>query len=462
MDNKLPAQYKKAFKDADIRGISVTEIDDDLAYQVARAFVDQFKYKTVLIGYDMRISTPSLVEAFERGVLDAGADAVNLGLVHSPMLYYASGTMQLPGVMITASHSPANYNGLKLVEPDAIPLTKVTGLDAILKRIENQSFQTPKKRGRRKAKDVRKGYTKFIAKNCTVSRNKIRIAADAGNGMGGILYPLLTKSLGLKTHMLFGDLDGRFPNRGSDPTIRSHQKHLIKELKRTPYDFGIAFDGDADRIAFLDEKGSFVNCAAIGALVTKKLIEKNPDASFVYTNLTSRVYKETIKEVGGKVIRARVGHAFIKRKMREKGAVFGCEHSGHFYYKDFFYTDSIMVTLCYVLEAYEAARKAGVTFSEMMKPYVSYTQLEDTLVDVTDKKIALAKMEQYIDTKYKTATVTRFDGLFLDLGEVWGAVKPSVTEHALKIMFESKSKKRATEVQTDLVGFATEIALRTK
>lgn len=459
MDTKLPAEYKKAFKDADIRGVSVTEIDDDLAYQTARAFVDEFKYKAVLIGYDMRISTPSLVEAFERGVLDAGADAINLGLVHSPMLYFASGTMETAGVMITASHSPANYNGLKLVEPNAVPLTNKTGLEAILKRIEKQTFNTPNQRGKRKAKDVRKAYTDFIVKNRTISKNKISIAADAGNGMGGILYPLLTKELGLQTNMLFSDLDGRFPNRGSDPTIRSHQKFLIKEIKAGKYDFGIAFDGDADRIAFLDEEGRYINCAAIGALITERLVVENPKAAFVYTNLTSRIYEEKIKEAGGKPIRARVGHAFIKRMMREKKAVFGCEHSGHFYFKDFFYTDSVMMTLCHVLEAYEEAQNEGLSFSAMMKPYLVYKQLEDKLVNVGDKKVALAKVDTYITKKYKNAKVTKFDGLYIDIGDVWGTVKPSVTEHALKIMFESKTKKLAQEVQTDIINYVKKISL---
>jgi len=454
MDKKLPPRFVRSFKDADIRGIVGDELDDDLAYAVAQAFVAEFKYKTVLVGYDMRVSTPSLAEAFMRGVQDAGANVVNLGLVHSPMLYFASGDMQLPGVMITASHSPAFYNGLKLVEPDAIPLTKATGLSAILGRVEAGKMQKAKKRGDRKAKSVHKQYTNYILKGCRANDFKnMKIVADIGNGMASVMLPLIENKLPITFDSLFADMDGTFPNRGSDPTIRKHQKHLVKQLKSKKYDFGIAFDGDADRIAFLDEKGNYVNCAVIGAVIAKRLLAAEPKAGLVFTNLTSRIYEETIRAHDGKPLRARVGHAFLKRKMREHKAVFGCEHSGHFFFRDFFYTDSVVLTLRYVLEAYAEAKLEGQAFSEMVKQYQVYQQLEDEVTDVENKQAALLAVKKHIDKKYPKADLKKFDGWYLTTDNAWGAVKPSVTEHALKVMFEGHKKADAKKVQDDLVAF---------
>ena len=450
----MPPRFVRSFKDADIRGIVGEELDDDLAYAIAQAFVTEFKYKTVLVGYDMRVSTPSLAEAFMRGIEDAGSDVINVGLVHSPMLYFASGSMQLPGVMVTASHSPASYNGLKLVEPDAVPLTKSTGLTAILKRVESGIVVKVEKRGRRRAKDVRHQYAKYILKG--VKKNnleKIKIAADIGNGMASVVMPLLSNELPIKFDTLFSDMDGTFPNRGSDPTTRKHQKYLAKQLKMDKYDFGISFDGDADRIAFLDEKGNYVNCAVIGAIIAERLLKEEPGAGLVFTNLTSRIYEESIKAGGGKALRARVGHAFLKRKMREHKAVFGCEHSGHFFFRDFYYTDSVVLTLRYVLEAYVEAKKLGLTFSEMVKPYQVYQQLEDEVIEVEDKQRALKAVETYIKKQYPKADLKKFDGWYLTTDKAWGAVKPSVTEHALKVMFEGDRKTDAKKVQDGLVAF---------
>ena len=459
MDKKLPIDFARAFKDADIRGISALEIDDDLAYSVARAFVEEFKYKKVVVGRDMRVSTPSLAEAFMAGVRDSGADVIDVGMTHSPMLYFASGTLNLPGVMITASHSPAKYNGLKLVEPGAVPLTKPTGLSAIERRVKAGKFKTPKKRGSRQVKDVRKAYQAYILKGIKKpTLEGITLAVDVGNGMASILMPLLEEKLPIKFTALFADMDGTFPNRGSDPTIKKHQKALKAELLSKKYDFGILFDGDADRIAFLDENGEYVNCAVIGALIARRMLVDSPKAGMVFTNLTSRVYEESIKAAGGKALRAKVGHAFLKRKMVETGALFGCEHSGHFFFREFFNTDSVVFTLRYVLEVYVAAKKNGQTFSELVQPYQKYQQLEDVVIDVVDKKAALVKVEQFIAKQFPQAQVKKFDGLYVTTKDAWGAVKPSVTEHALKVLFEGHKKVAALAVQKELVAYIKTIA----
>jgi phosphomannomutase len=458
MTLKLQADYNKAFKAADIRGVYPTEIDDELVYFVARAFVEEFKYKKIVVGRDMRLSTPGLFDAFVKGANDSGADVIDIGSVHSPALYFASATLDLPGVMITASHSPAKYNGLKLIHAQAIPLTDKSGLNKIKSRIKKGKFVDAKPVGKKKTKKVLTAYKNFVFKKIhKKDLSGISVLADTGNGMAGVLLPLMKEKLPIKLTVMNEKLDGSFPSRDSDPTLIKNQKPLRTELKSGKYDFGIAFDGDADRVAFLDEKGRYINSAVMGGLIARRLLEKNPQAKIGYTILTSRSYLESIKEAGGKPDLMKVGHAFIKDKMRQHDVLFACEHSGHFYFKDFFYTDSVTMTILSVLESYKEARKSGQTFSQMMKPYLIYKQTEDVVVEVRDKKASLAKVEAFL-LQMKPHKLKRFDGLVVDFGSVWGAVKPSVTEHALKIMFESKDKKQAEALQTKLVEYIKSIA----
>tara|TARA_B100002051_G_scaffold271450_1_gene306196 strand:- start:215 stop:1606 length:1392 start_codon:yes stop_codon:yes gene_type:complete len=463
MTLKLQADYNRAFKAADIRGIYPTEIDDELVYFIGRAFVEEFGYKRLVVARDMRIHSDGLYEAFVKGATDSGASIVDVGMVHSPALYYASGTLDLPGVMITASHSPKDYHGLKLVHAQAIPLTEKTGLNKIRRRIERGQFIDAKKRGRITKKNVLKGYQKFVLKGFKAKQVAgMKIACDAGNGMAGVLLPLLQEKLPAKFDVMFGKLDGRFPNRDSDPTLSKNQRQLKDRLKKKKYDFGISFDGDGDRIAFLDETGKYVNSADIGALIAGRLLAKEPKAKLGYTMLTSRSYEEAIKADGGKPVIMRVGHAFIKDSMRKKDVIFACEHSGHFYFKDYFFTDSVTLTLLAVMEAYAEAKAEGKTFGQMVKPCQKYKQTEDVIVLVKDKKLALAKTEKFITTKLKPKSIKRFDGLVVDCGDVWGGVKVSVTEYALKVMFESANKKLAKETQDKIVAYIKSIANATK
>ena len=453
MKSPLVADYHRAFKDADIRGKYPKEIDEELAYFVARAFVDEYRHKRVVVGRDMRLSTPQIHEAFVRGAVDAGADVLDIGMVHTPLVYYVSATENLPGVMITASHSPKEFNGLKLVFAGAIPLTEKVGLGKIRRRIDRFTFTEPKKPGTVKQKDYAKAYQKFILRGVRKSKfDGMKILADAGNGMAGTLLPLLSEKLPVKMTTQFGKLDGRFPNRGSDPTLSKHQKPLREKMKSGTYELGIAFDGDADRIAFVDESGKSVNSAVIGAMVAEYYLKQTPKAKIGITILTSKIFEESIKLAGGKPVLMRVGHAFIKQAMRKKDVVFSAEHSGHFYFKDYFYTDSVTLTLLAVLNLYADAKKSGKSFSELVAPYQKYQQTEDVVVFVENKEKALKKVQKYLK-KQKPKSIKAFDGLVVDFGDVWGAVKPSVTEFALKVMFEGESKKDALAKQKELVAF---------
>jgi phosphomannomutase len=458
MPIKISADYNRAFKPTDIRGIYPSEIDEEVTYLVARSFVDEFKFKQVLVARDMRISTPALFEAFCKGVTDAGADVVDVGMVHTPVLYFASGTLSLPGVVITASHSPKEYNGLKLVMPGAIPLTENFGLKQIRRRMEKGKFNEVAKVGKIRTKDFLKPYQRFVLKGMKMKGlESLKVVSDVGNGMAHVLMPLLEEKVPIKFTKMFDELDGRFPNRGSDPTLKNNQRHLAKKIKEGGYDFGIAFDGDADRIAFVDENGRNVNSAIIGILVAKRLLKKHPKSKIVFTALTSRIYEEEIKKAGGVPVPAKVGHSFIKETMRKKDVLFGCEHSGHFYFKDYFFTDSVVLTLRYVLEEYQEYKAKGLTFSKMVEPYLCYYQTEDEVINVKDKAKSLKLAEEFIQKK-QPIKIKRFDGVWVDFGEVWGTVKVSVTEYALKFLFESKSKAKAVSMHKEMSDYIKSIA----
>ncbi len=455
---KISADYKSAFKQVDIRGEYPSEINEEVAYLVARSFVSLYQLKKMLVARDMRLSSPALFDAFCKGATDAGANVIDLGLVHTPVLYYASGKMKLAGVMITASHSPKNQNGLKMVLPLAIPLTEESGLKQIRKHMEKGEFVEVKKRGVVTSKNVTRAYADFVLKGVkTKGMEDLEIVADAGNGMGAVLIPLLAERLPCTFTTINGTLDGRFPSRGSDPTLKKNQKPVTAALKTGGYDLGISFDGDGDRIAFFDEEGNYVNSAVIGAIISRYLLQKRKGAKIVYTNLTSRVLEETIIASGGIPVPAKVGHAYIKETMRKEDVLFGCEHSGHFYFKEYFYTDSVTLTLRYVLEAFSPLRARGGKFSELVAPYQKYYQAEDEIVEVADKKKAQAAVEAYLKAK-KPIRSRKFDGLSVDFGDVWGAVKISVTEHALKLMFEGKKKASTKALQADVVAYIKSIA----
>lgn len=457
-DMKLPLHYKASFKDADIRGVFPFEINEAVASLVARAFVEIFSYTTVVVGCDMRLSSPQLHKAFIDGVRQAGANVIDVGLVATPQLYFASGSLNLPAVMITASHSPKEYNGMKLVHAGAIPLTKRNGLAQILKLVTRNKFLDATQKGRVTKKNIDASYIKYVLRGIKTKKyTGLRIATDIGNGMAHDVIPLLAKKLPISFKTIFTKLDGNFPNRDSDPNLRENQEALDDKLDHGQYDFGISFDGDADRIAFLDAEGNYINSAAIGALIAKRILAREPKANIASTNLNSRIYEETIVASGGKVIMARTGHTFVKEQMRKHQAVFGCEYSGHFFFRDFFYTDSDVLTLIEILDAYVESKSAGLTFADMMAPYLVYAQTEDIVVKVADKDLAMQKVHDYL-VSLKPKSIKKFDGYFVDFGDVWGAVKMSVTEYGVKLMFESKSKQKAQKLQKQIRTFVQSIA----
>jgi len=449
---QLPLEYAKAFKSADIRGIYPTQINEEVAYRTAKAFVQHFNLKKMVLARDMRISSLSIRKAFIKGIREQGADVLDIGLAGTPAMYYMAGRYKMAGAVITASHNPKEFNGIKLVEAGAIPLTDKTGLCAIQKMVEENNFIPAKKKGKLQKKSIGAEYKKYVQQFVKFeSKKKIDIVVDAGNGMAVTLAPILCKGLPFKIHKMFFKLDGSFPNRASNPTLAKNNKQIRDVIKKRKPDFGAAFDGDVDRVAFFDEKGDMVNSAVIGALIAAHMLKQKAGQTFVYTNFTSKSYEETVRSHGGKVLRARVGHAFIKRMMREKTAVFSCEHSAHFYFKDNFYTDSGIITLLYVAELYAHARDEGKTFSQLVKEFDHYHQEEEILIRVADKKKVLKK----INEKYKTMKSFKcdnFDGLHAVSKEYWFTLKMSVTEDALKLIIEGRDKKQVKQKQKEILS----------
>ena len=322
-------------------------------------------------------------------------------------------------------------------------------------------WQVVAKRGGLKKKTIDAAYAKFVFAGVQGKKyTGLRVATDIGNGMAHDLIPLWRAKLPVHFDTLFTKLDGGFSNRDSDPNLHKNQIALTQKIDHGHYDFGISFDGDADRIAFLDEQGHYVNSAAIGALIAARILAREPKAKIASTNLNSRIYDETIRSQGGKVVMARTGHTFVKEEMRKHGAVFGCEYSGHFFFRDFFYTDSVELTFLEVANAYLEAKAQGQSFGQMMVPYLVYEQTEDVVVKVADKDSAMQKIYEYL-VSLKPQSIKKFDGYFIDCGDVWGAVKMSVTEYAIKLMFESKSKTKAKKLQSQILKFVQSIAEET-
>lgn len=441
----LPERYHASFKDADIRGRYPTEINELTVYRVGVHLVQQHKLHTVAVARDMRESSPALQQALTQGIRDAGATVLDLGLVPTPVLYHASGRLAVWGVMVTASHNPAAYNGLKIVRPGAVPLTNGTGLRELEKSL-TQSVTPVKNRGKKIRRSVWSSYLKDSTAAVSLPKTgDLHIVADVGNGMSAELLQRAQQLLPGKLTILNETLDGTFPARGSNPMLRKNQRPIRDAMRTGKYDVGIACDGDGDRVAFFDAKGRMQNSAAVGAVLIERLLRAHPGATAVYTVFTSKVYEEAIIRAGGVAKKARVGHAFIKETMRQHDAVFACEHSGHFYFRDNYYADSVWLALRHLVAALEEEQKS---LADLLRPYNYYTQTEEVLLHVTNKNKVLQALAAHCKPKAKR--VVRYDGVSVYHADYWFVVKPSVTEDALKFIVEAPKAATARLQQKKL------------
>jgi phosphomannomutase len=434
----------------DIRGIYLGQINEEIAYLIGRAFVKFLRKPKlkIVIGMDNRLSSDSLAKHLKKGITDQGADIIDIGLSVTPMFYWTVARYKFDGgIEISASHNPPRYNGFKLVRENAIPIGEQTGLLEIKKIVQNQSRikEMPKclKGGTAKKKVLRE-YLKFNLQGVKkeIFRDQ-KIIIDSGNGVPAILVSEIFKTLPLKGFHLFPKLNGNFPNRPLDPLKKGALKTLQKKVLEKKADLGAAFDGDGDRIIFVDENGKIIPSDLITALLSEIILEKTPSQKILYNVCSSRRIAEIVREKGGIPIMGRVGHSFIKKKMREENIVFAGEFSGHFYFKEHYFTEAPLFILFKILKRMSETKK---TISALLKPYKKYFHSGEINFRVKDKKEIL----KFIESKYKKGKVLKLDGLRIDFKNWWFNVRPSQTEPVLRLVVEAETKKLMEEKKKEI------------
>jgi phosphomannomutase len=423
------------FKTYDIRGVTPTELTPDLAYRIGRALVLELSVDTVVVGRDMRTTSQLLAASLIDGIRDSGADVTDVGLVSTDALYFAVGKYGYPaGVMITASHNPPEYNGFKICRAEARPVSFDGGIRQIRDRaIANEFPDLADKRGDLFAKEVLEAYADHVLHLVDIDTIKpLNIAIDAGNGMAGKTAPTVFSRLPVKVTPLFFELDGRFPNHLANPIEPENVRDLQKAVLDGGCDLGIAFDGDADRMFLIDEKGRAVGGDMVTAMVAIALLKKNPGAAICYNLICSHAVPEIIAAHGGRPIRTPVGHSLIKKIMREEDAVFGGEHSGHFYFRDNWYADSGIIAALTVLEL---VSEQGKPVSEVLAPLDTRYRSGEINTRVSDAKAVIAAVEGKFTEE--GGSVDHLDGTTIEFPDWWFSLRSSNTEPLLRLNVEA-------------------------
>ena len=427
----MPPDLTRIFKAYDVRGVYPDELDEDVARRIGAAFTRFVDAPRVAVGRDMRTSSPALAAAFFEGVGAAGATVVDLGLVSTDACYFASGRHDLPAAMFTASHNPPRYNGLKMCRPGAAPIASDTGLDDIRKLAEEVEPRDAS--ARVEQLDVLEEYAAHCRSFVDASvLRPLKVAIDAGNGMAGATVPRVFEGLPFDVVPLYFELDGTFPNHLANPIEPANLADLQDAVRAHGCDVGIAFDGDADRVFLVDERGEPISGSLTTALVAQRVLKKNPGAGIIYNLICSWTVPEVVEENGGRPIRTRVGHSFIKRVMAETGAVFGGEHSGHYYFRDNYRADSGIIAALLVLEALS---EAGAPASVVLEPYRRYAASGEINSEVADQAGAIERLaEVYADGKQD-----RTDGLTVEYDDWWFNCRASNTEPLLRLNLEART-----------------------
>jgi len=441
--------YEKIFKAYDIRGIVPDELDEQMAESVGAAFVRLTGASSLVTVHDMRTSSRPLAEAFARGAAGQGADVIEGGLGSTDMLYYASGSLGMPGAMITASHNPAKYNGIKLCREGARPVGADTGL-AQLRDAAAQGLPpyhgTPGVIVRR---DLLSGYASHLKKLVDLSAIRpLKVAVDAGNGMAGHTVPKVFEGLPLTVVPLYFELDGTFPNHEANPIEPQNLRDLQRAVIDSGADLGLAFDGDADRCFVVDERGHIVSPSVLTALIAVRELAREPGSAVIHNLITSRAVPEIITEHGGTPVRTRVGHSFIKARMAETGAVFGGEHSGHFYFRDFWYADSGMLAALHVLAA---LGEQEAPLSEILAGYGRYVATGEINSEVADQAAAAAAVRADFASR-PGVTADELDGLTISGDDWWFNLRPSNTEPLLRLNLEASDEDTMLRLRDEVLG----------
>ncbi len=426
---------EQIFKAYDVRGTVPDQLDAGLCERigaaVARFVLDGGGADRLLVARDMRPSGVELASAFAAGVQRLGLDVVDLGLASTDLMYFASGSLDAPGAMFTASHNPAQYNGIKLCLAGARPVGEDTGLREI-KRLAAAGVETPPRPpGRLESQDLLGAFADHVRSFVDTSVLKpLKVVADTANGMGGLVVPRVFETLPFELEVMYGELDGTFPHHPADPIQPENLRDLQARVLATGADVGLAFDGDADRVFLVDDRGEPLSGSTTTAIVAKGILEREPGATILYNLICSKAVPEVVRENGGTPVRTRVGHSFIKAVMAETGAAFGGEHSAHYYFRDNFRADSGSIAALVVLEQIS---RAGVPLSALRQPFDRYAASGEINTTVAD---AAAVIER-VAAAYPDATQDRVDGLTVEHGDWWFNLRPSNTEPLLRLNLEA-------------------------
>ncbi len=438
------------FKAYDVRGTVPDQIDEELACATGAAFVQVTGAAggAVVVGHDMRPSSPSLAEAFAAGATGAGADVVLIGLASTDELYFASGHLDLPGAMFTASHNPAQYNGIKLCRAQAVPLGAESGLAQIRDLVAGGEPPRATGTGSVSRRDVLGEYADHLLSLAPVRGRRLTVVVDAGNGMAGHTVPGVLGRLDVDLVPMYFDLDGTFPNHEANPIDPSTLTDLVARVREVGADVGLAFDGDADRCFLVDERGELVSPSTLTALIASRELAKHPGATVIHNLITSRAVPEVITERGGVPVCTRVGHSFIKATMAETGAVFGGEHSGHFYFREFWRADSGLLAALHLLAA--LAEHDG-TLSGLLAEYSRYSASGEINSTVEDQAAVLHRIEAEYAGRPEV-TVDHLDGLTVSHADWWFNVRPSNTEPLLRLNAEGRDEPTMTQVRDTVLA----------
>jgi len=440
-------EFAHIFKAYDIRGLVDVEIDVDFAFATGVAFARFLQIErepgTIVIGEDMRPSSPLLADAFSAGATSLGMDVIRIGLASTDMLYFASGKLGLPGAMFTASHNPAEYNGIKLCLSSARPIGKESGLVTIENFVREGSPIALRNIGVEKQRNMLEEYVDHLLTLVDIKNIRpLKIIVDAGNGMAGHTAPAIFARLNCEVIPMYFELDGTFPNHEANPLDESTLKDLKQAMIDQKADLGLAFDGDADRCFLVDERGVAVNPSALTSLIAHRELIKHPGASIIYNLISSRAVQEVIDENGGVGLRSRVGHSYIKKMMAESGAIFGGEHSGHFYFKEFWRADSGALA---ALHAIAALGESNSTMSELLAPYNRYVISGEINSKVENTQAATERVEKTYASDQ--VTIDHLDGLTVNGDSWWFNLRPSNTEPLLRLNVEASTQAQMETVR---------------
>lgn len=441
------------FKAYDVRGTVPDQLDAEIVERTGAAFA-RFAVADaagsgrpaptrVLVAHDMRPTGPEFADAFACGVNSQELDAVLLGLCSTDELFFASGHLDAPGAMLTASHNPAQYNGIKLCLAGARPVGEETGL-AIIRDDVFAGVAPASTTGSVSTDDLLPAFVEHVHGFVDIDALKpLRVVADTANGMGGLVAPAVFEGLPFELEVLYGELDGTFPNHPADPIQPENLRDLQARVLETGADVGLAFDGDADRVFLVDDQGELVSGSLTTAIVALAMLQKHPGSTILHNVICSKTVPEVVRENGGTPIRTRVGHSFIKQVMAETGAAFGGEHSGHYYFRDNFRADSGIIAALTVLEVMSTA---GEPLSQLRKPFERYAASGEINFEVDDPRAII----EVIATRYSDQQQDRLDGLTVDIGDWWFNVRPSNTEPLLRLNLEAADRDACAQHVTEI------------